>query len=150
MAQDVYPVRVVAAVLARSDGRVFVAQRAYGTYAGTWEFPGGKAEPGEGHVETMDRELVEEGVIQTADHLTDVCGTPCFEATLLLNGCPVQIRHYNCRAAQVNLVPPAVNAAHTRFAWNTWEELRALPVNLVSPGMAAILASCPHAPRSAL
>jgi 8-oxo-dGTP diphosphatase len=54
-------VAVAAAVLLRGDGRVLLAQRLPGTpYAGYWEFPGGKAEPGETMRETLARELHEE------------------------------------------------------------------------------------------
>ena len=41
-------VRVAVAVILRRDGAVLLAQRLAGTpYAGYWEFPGGKLEPGE-------------------------------------------------------------------------------------------------------
>lgn len=54
-------VRVAAAVLLRPDGRVLLAQRPPGKpYAGYWEFPGGKLEPGETPRAALDRELAEE------------------------------------------------------------------------------------------
>ena len=54
-------VRVAAAVLLRPDGRVLLAQRPEGKpYAGYWEFPGGKLEPGETPRHALDRELHEE------------------------------------------------------------------------------------------
>ena len=54
-------VRVAAAVLLRADGAVLLAQRPAGkAYAGYWEFPGGKLEPGEMPREALDRELREE------------------------------------------------------------------------------------------
>ena len=54
-------VAVAVAVLLRADGRVLLAQRLPGTpYAGYWEFPGGKREPGEAMPETLRRELAEE------------------------------------------------------------------------------------------
>ncbi len=53
--------RVAAAVVVRADGRVLLAQRPAGKpYAGYWEFPGGKLEPGESPRDALDRELVEE------------------------------------------------------------------------------------------
>jgi 8-oxo-dGTP diphosphatase len=53
--------RVAAAVLVRGDGRVLLAQRPAGKpYAGYWEFPGGKLEPGETPRHALDRELHEE------------------------------------------------------------------------------------------
>jgi 8-oxo-dGTP diphosphatase len=54
-------VRVAAAVLLRGDGVVLLAQRPAGkAYAGYWEFPGGKLEPGENPGEALTRELREE------------------------------------------------------------------------------------------
>jgi len=53
--------RVAAAVLLRRDGQVLLAQRPAGKpYAGYWEFPGGKLEPGETPRHALDRELHEE------------------------------------------------------------------------------------------
>ncbi|MFO1316382.1 MAG: Nudix family hydrolase [Burkholderiales bacterium] len=54
-------VRVAAAVLLRPDGQVLLAQRPAGKpYAGYWEFPGGKLEPGETPRHALARELKEE------------------------------------------------------------------------------------------
>jgi 8-oxo-dGTP diphosphatase len=53
--------RVAAAVVSRADGSVLLAQRPAGKpYAGYWEFPGGKLEPGETPRHALDRELAEE------------------------------------------------------------------------------------------
>jgi 8-oxo-dGTP diphosphatase len=55
------PVEVVAAVIERPDGSFLLAQRPAGkAYAGYWEFPGGKVEPGEQLTEALARELHEE------------------------------------------------------------------------------------------
>ncbi len=54
-------VDVAAAVLQRSDGSFLLAQRPKGkVYAGYWEFPGGKIEPGETPSQALRRELEEE------------------------------------------------------------------------------------------
>jgi 8-oxo-dGTP diphosphatase len=54
-------VRVAAAVVVRADGEVLLAQRPPGKpYAGYWEFPGGKLEPGESAAAALARELHEE------------------------------------------------------------------------------------------
>ena len=54
-------VRVAAAVIVRADGAVLLAQRPPGkAYAGYWEFPGGKLEPGETPAHALARELREE------------------------------------------------------------------------------------------
>jgi len=53
--------RVAAAVVLDAAGRVLLAQRPPGKpYAGYWEFPGGKLEPGEAPAAALARELVEE------------------------------------------------------------------------------------------
>lgn len=62
-------VEVAAAVMLRADGREFLlAQRPAGkVYAGYWEFPGGKVEPGESVRQALVRELQEElGITVTA------------------------------------------------------------------------------------
>lgn len=62
-------VDVAAAVLLRAEGREYLlAQRPPGkVYAGYWEFPGGKVEPGESVREALIRELQEElGITVTA------------------------------------------------------------------------------------
>jgi 8-oxo-dGTP diphosphatase len=52
---------VAAAVLLRADGAFLLAQRPAGkVYAGYWEFPGGKIEPGERPAQALARELHEE------------------------------------------------------------------------------------------
>jgi len=54
-------VEVVAAVIERPDGSFLLAQRPAGkVYAGYWEFPGGKVEPGEPLAAALTRELHEE------------------------------------------------------------------------------------------
>ena len=55
------PIEVVAAVIERPDGAFLLAQRPIGkVYAGYWEFPGGKIEPGEAPEHAVARELHEE------------------------------------------------------------------------------------------
>ena len=80
-------VRVAAGVLQRRDGRILLAQRLDGTpYAGYWEFPGGKLEPGESPAQALLRELHEElgiDVLQSAPWLTRVYVYP--HATVELN-----------------------------------------------------------------
>ena len=54
-------IEVAAAVIQRPDGRFLLAQRPTGkVYAGYWEFPGGKIEPGEPAGRALARELHEE------------------------------------------------------------------------------------------
>lgn len=59
-------VRVAAAALIDSDGRILMAQRPAGkSFAGLWEFPGGKIETGESPESALVRELEEELAIRT-------------------------------------------------------------------------------------
>ena len=52
---------VAVGILQRPDGQVLFAQRPPGkAYAGYWEFPGGKIEPGESDYAALVRELREE------------------------------------------------------------------------------------------
>ena len=54
-------IEVAAAVIQRADGAFLLAQRPVGkVYAGYWEFPGGKIEPGEAAHAALARELHEE------------------------------------------------------------------------------------------
>jgi 8-oxo-dGTP diphosphatase len=54
-------VEVVAAVIQRDDGQFLLGERPSGkVYAGYWEFPGGKVEPGESPLAALGRELNEE------------------------------------------------------------------------------------------
>jgi 8-oxo-dGTP diphosphatase len=60
------PVEVAAAVIQRADGAFLLARRPTGkVYAGYWEFPGGKIEPGEPPERALARELREELGIET-------------------------------------------------------------------------------------
>jgi 8-oxo-dGTP diphosphatase len=52
-------VKVTAAIIEK-DGRVLIGRRKAGRFAGRWEFPGGKIEPGETPESCLRRELREE------------------------------------------------------------------------------------------
>jgi 8-oxo-dGTP diphosphatase len=55
------PVDVAVGVMIRPDGRFLLTSRPEGkVYAGYWEFPGGKVEPGESIEAALRRELHEE------------------------------------------------------------------------------------------
>lgn len=52
---------VVLAAVVERDGAFLLTRRLEGTHlAGTWEFPGGKCDPGESHEDCLRRELAEE------------------------------------------------------------------------------------------
>lgn len=55
------PIAVAVGILMQPNGDVLLAQRPTGKpYAGYWEFPGGKVEPGESILDALKREFVEE------------------------------------------------------------------------------------------
>ncbi len=59
-------VDVAVGILVNTDGKVLMASRPVGkVYAGYWEFPGGKVEPGETPETALRRELMEELGITT-------------------------------------------------------------------------------------
>ena len=58
--------QVVCAILQDERGRYLAAQRASGSMAGKWEFPGGKIEAGEPPQQACERELNEELGIRVA------------------------------------------------------------------------------------
>ena len=64
------PVDVAVGVLIAADGRFLLTSRPAGkVYAGYWEFPGGKFEPGETVDTALRRELIEElGITIGATH----------------------------------------------------------------------------------
>ncbi|MEV7022925.1 NUDIX domain-containing protein [Kitasatospora sp. NPDC093558] len=59
-------VRIVIGGAIVREGRVLAARRSTpAEVAGRWEFPGGKAEPGETEAEALERELLEELGVRT-------------------------------------------------------------------------------------
>ena len=84
---------VIAAVVQRDDC-FLVTRRLEGTHlAGTWEFPGGKLEPGESDAECLARELDEELGVETAIG-------PLVHATRhTYPGRTVELRFYRCEIA---------------------------------------------------
>ena len=61
---NVKRINVVAAIIKDTNEKgqpiIFATQRAHGDFAGGWEFPGGKIEPGETPEEALVREIREE------------------------------------------------------------------------------------------
>jgi 8-oxo-dGTP diphosphatase len=59
------PIDVAVGILMQANGDVLLACRPEGKpYAGYWEFPGGKVEPGESVLAALKREFVEEIAVQ--------------------------------------------------------------------------------------
>lgn len=66
-------IEVVAAIIV-CNKEILATQRGYGDFAGQWEFPGGKIEPGESPEQALQREIHEElnATITVGDHLITV------------------------------------------------------------------------------
>lgn len=104
-------VEVSAAVLLRNEGREYLlAQRPVGkVYAGYWEFPGGKVEPGETHRHALDRELHEElGIRVTA-------ATPWLSRRFVYPHASVRLKFFLVTAWEGEIAP----IEHSGFAWIT-------------------------------
>jgi 8-oxo-dGTP diphosphatase len=84
-------VEVAVGVLVRPDGRFLLTSRPDGkVYAGYWEFPGGKLEPGETVEAALRRELIEEiGVTIGAVHPWRIELVDYPHALVRLNFCKV-------------------------------------------------------------
>lgn len=113
---------VSAAVIERADGSEFLlACRPEGkVYAGYWEFPGGKVEPGESHRQALDRELQEElGITVTA-------ATPWLSRRFVYPHATVRLKFFRVTAWDGDIAP----IEHAGFAWAR---------NGAEPGVAPIL-----------
>jgi 8-oxo-dGTP diphosphatase len=122
-------VEVAAAVLLHPDGRFLLAQRPPGkVYAGYWEFPGGKVEPGERAREALVRELHEELGIDVT------CAYPWITRDYEYEHAAVRLRFFRVTSWRGELH----GKEQQRFAWQT---VGALDVGPVLPANGPILAS---------
>ena len=123
------PVEVVAAVIERPDGSFLLAQRPRGkVYAGYWEFPGGKVEPGEPLAAALARELHEElGIDVEVAHPWIVRNYAYAHATVRLN-------FFRVRAWQ--------GEPHGKEAQQlAWQQASAVDVAPLLPANAPVLAA---------
>ena len=113
------PVEVAVGVLVRDDGQVLLARRPPSkVYAGYWEFPGGKVEPGESVYQALVRELDEElGIhVETAYRwITQEFDYP--HAIVHLNFFRVMSWSGELRAIE-----------HDGMSWNAPDDVRVSPV----------------------
>ena len=104
------PFIVVAVALIDADGRLLVQQRPQGkAFAGLWEFPGGKVEPGETPEAALIRELREELAID----VQQACLAPACFASEALDDRHMILLVYICRKWKG--IPQALEA--TAIKW---------------------------------
>ena len=103
--------------LIRRDNRFLVRRRPEGTvYAGFWEFPGGKCEPGESPALATERECLEE------TGLAIVVGRLRCTTTYRYPHGLVELHFFDC----VTKEPLAEPSADSGFLWVRAQELRSL------------------------
>ncbi len=110
------PIAVGIGLIRRGD-RFLVRQRPAGTvYAGYWEFPGGKCEPGESPLQATARECLEE------TGLVVVVGPRRRLTTYHYPHGLVELHFHDCSTENTHTEP----AAGTGFVWMPAAELREL------------------------
>lgn len=110
------PIPVGIGLIRRGD-RFLIRQRPAGTvYAGYWEFPGGKCEPGETPAQTTARECLEE------IGLPIIVGPLRRTVTYRYPHGLVELFFHDCRTED----PAAEPAPETGFCWVPVEQLAAL------------------------
>lgn len=120
-------VEVVAAVIERPDGSFLLAQRPAGkVYAGYWEFPGGKVEPGEPLAAALSRELHEELGIEVE------CAYPWIVRTYAYAHANVRLNFFRVKAWH--------GEPHGREAQRlAWQHVSAIDVSPLLPANAPVL-----------
>lgn len=122
-------VDVAAAVILRPDGAFLLARRPEGkVYAGYWEFPGGKVEPGERIADALARELHEELGIDV------VSATPWITRLFSYSHATVRLHFFRVFAWRGEPHPREAQA----FCWQHLGEPLAAPM---LPANAPVLAS---------
>ncbi len=122
-------VRVAAAVIVRANGDVLLAQRPpRRAYAGYWEFPGGKLEPGETPAHALSREVHEELGINVR------AASPWLVQEFVYPHAHVELHFFRVRAWDGELVGRDGQA----FAW---QNPRAIDVAPLLPANTRVLAA---------
>jgi mutator protein MutT len=110
------PVRVLAAVIERAGRYLICLRPGHKRHGGSWEFPGGKLEPGESLLEAARRELVEELGVQ-ARHIG---------ATLYSELDPGS--HFQIEFVPVEIRGEPHCLEHDELRWVTLAQMRELPL----------------------
>ncbi len=117
---------VAVAVFVKPDGGFLLSSRPEGKpYAGFWEFPGGKIEPGETVLGALTRELIEELNVTIAH------ATPWFSFIMHYTHATVRLHCWRVRAWTGEMR----GMEQQQFAW---QSLEALTVSPTLPGCAPI------------
>jgi len=112
---------VVACALVDADRRVLIAQRPEGkTFAGLWEFPGGKVEEGESPEAALIRELEEELGVSTRT----ACLAPLTFTSHSYENFHLMMPLYVCRKWQGTPWP----REHSALKWVRPQRLREYPM----------------------
>lgn len=109
-------ITVVGAIVRDAAGRILIARRGPAeAYAGKWEFPGGKVEPGETLEAALAREIREE----LGASLRDVAFYACHEHAYPEK--TVELHFFLCRSD--DLGETVTSPVHDRCVWVKREEL---------------------------
>lgn len=127
------PVAVAVGILLRPDGRFLLNTRPEGKpCAGSWEFPGGKMEPGEGVADALRRELREELAIEIGTMDDD-----CRQIQVVEHAYPhALVRLHVCVVSRWHGEPRAVEGQ--QFSWQSiWHDTTS--VSPVLPGTVPVI-----------
>ncbi len=123
---------VVACALVDADNRVLLAQRPEGKpMAGLWEFPGGKALPGETPENALIRELREELAID----VTESCLAPFTFASHAYSDFHLLMPLYVCRRWDGRITA----REHARLAWVRPNRMASWPMPPADAPLVAML-----------
>lgn len=129
------PVAVAVGILLRPDGRFLLNTRPAGKpCAGSWEFPGGKMEPGECVADTLRRELREELAIEIG-----VTDEDCRQIQVVEHVYPhALVRLHVCVVSRWHGEPRAVE--DQQFSWQSiWDDTTS--VSPVLPATVPVIAT---------
>ena len=109
------------ACIALNGGKVLIAHRnPVGQMGGRWEFPGGKVEEGESHVETVQREFKEEFGVDV--NVGELIASSEFEHNLQT----VNLYAYRIYVPHDGMKKKFILTEHSEYAWVSFEEIKDL------------------------